>query len=356
MTADGLEARYRRLLRWYPADHRARHRDEMLGVLMAAAEPGRDRPGLGDSADLLMGATRIRLRPGRALSDRAGWRDTLAVFSLGGPVLMLAATIIAWLGGLVWSYLGHGAGLMLRLDVADSAYGKLEGAHPAVATVMWLLLVSQGIVTVLALAGLRRCAAVAAALYVLYFGRYLVIEWTFPGAYLGIAVLMPLQFVAPLTSLVALLASEGPRRGRKLMQRRHWAYLAAGSLVGAALIEQLNIFVIDDLAAQSVFYLFAVAATAAVALALVAAWLSSAHGKRLAVAFGVVAFSAFLQAAQQYLIPGPGGLTAANLLLPGCEVLALCVLAGIIYRTWRRGSRSPAVRATALPDSRRQPH
>ena len=51
MTSAGLEIRYRRLLRWYPAARQ----DEMLGVLMAGAEPGRNRPGLAESADLLLG-------------------------------------------------------------------------------------------------------------------------------------------------------------------------------------------------------------------------------------------------------------------------------------------------------------
>jgi hypothetical protein len=39
-AAGGLEARYRRLLRWYPPSYRGRHEDEILGVLMAAARPG----------------------------------------------------------------------------------------------------------------------------------------------------------------------------------------------------------------------------------------------------------------------------------------------------------------------------
>jgi hypothetical protein len=37
MGPAGLEGRYRRLLRWYPAGHRAVHQEEMLGVLMAGA-------------------------------------------------------------------------------------------------------------------------------------------------------------------------------------------------------------------------------------------------------------------------------------------------------------------------------
>jgi hypothetical protein len=54
----------------------------------------------------------------------------------------------------------------------------------------------------------------------------------------------PLLLVdAPLASLAALLASAGPRRGRQLMRRRHWVYLAAGSAGGAALTLRLSIFV-----------------------------------------------------------------------------------------------------------------
>jgi hypothetical protein len=35
-----LERRYRLLLRCYPPSHRAAHREEMLGVLLATARPG----------------------------------------------------------------------------------------------------------------------------------------------------------------------------------------------------------------------------------------------------------------------------------------------------------------------------
>ena len=39
-----LERRYRRLLRLYPRDFRARRTDEMIGVLMASAAAGQNRP------------------------------------------------------------------------------------------------------------------------------------------------------------------------------------------------------------------------------------------------------------------------------------------------------------------------
>jgi hypothetical protein len=334
MAASGIEDRYRRLLRWYPADHRAFHRDEMLGVLMAAAEPGRDRPRVSESADLLMGAARIRLRPGRALSDRNGWRDTLAVYSLAGPVLLVAGTFLSFLSAEAWSTLGQPGELTLSLGpIANGAFENVESAHPLIGTLLWLLLAGQGIVAVLALAGRRRDAAVAAALYVLYFGSYVVINAAEWPLFRGFSQELPLLLVAPLTTLVALLASAGPKRGRELMRRRHWAYLAAGSLVGAALMWRLNVFAL--FAQAWLLHLFDASAAGAVVLALVLVWLSSAHGKRLAVLFGVLSFAALLQLAESYF-DGPGGLAAANVVAPASEALVICVLAAIVYRTLRR--------------------
>ena len=71
MAPAGLETRYRRLLRWFPAEHRAVHQEEMLGVLMAGAEPGRTRPGRAESADLLLGASACG-RAGRSATGPAG--------------------------------------------------------------------------------------------------------------------------------------------------------------------------------------------------------------------------------------------------------------------------------------------
>jgi hypothetical protein len=54
-TAD-LERRYRRLLKCFPARYRHEHEQEILSVLMAGAADGQRRPGLADSADLVMSA------------------------------------------------------------------------------------------------------------------------------------------------------------------------------------------------------------------------------------------------------------------------------------------------------------
>jgi hypothetical protein len=78
-----LEDRYRRLLALY----RAVHGEEMFGVLMTAA-PGQRSPGRAESAALVLGAIRIRLRPGRAAPYRY-WQDALAV--LIAAILELAS-------------------------------------------------------------------------------------------------------------------------------------------------------------------------------------------------------------------------------------------------------------------------
>jgi hypothetical protein len=56
------------------------------------------------------------------------------------------------------------------------------------------------------------------------------------------------------------------------------------------------------------------------------------HGDEM---LGVLAFSASLELVETYF-SGPSGLVAANVVVPACEALVLCVLAAIVYRTWRR--------------------
>ncbi len=160
MTAAGLEARYRRLLRWYPAEHRAVHDQEMLGVLMSGSEPDQDRPGLAESANLLLGALRIRLRPGRTLSDRDGWRDALAVFSVAAPLLAFAAALVPWLV----IYLGQISQGQGGLQLEQSGlYFNFCIVHPFIGTAIWLAVSGQGLAVLLVLAGLRRMAVLAEA-------------------------------------------------------------------------------------------------------------------------------------------------------------------------------------------------
>jgi hypothetical protein len=64
--------RTRGLLAIYPAEHRRKHQDEMLGVLMTGAHAGQHGPGLRDTSNLIWGAT---LRVGSPISGALARAD-----------------------------------------------------------------------------------------------------------------------------------------------------------------------------------------------------------------------------------------------------------------------------------------
>ncbi|HTZ28394.1 MAG TPA: hypothetical protein VMC83_30635 [Streptosporangiaceae bacterium] len=329
MASAGLEIRYRRLLRWYPAAHRSVHQDEMLGVLMAGAEPGRNRPRLAESADLLLGAARIRLRSGRALSDGQGWRDALAVYSVATPLLVLISTLIGSLAAELEGRHGIGAFSLMPpgLDLVQ---------QPLILATIWLGVGSQALVAVLALLGLRRWAAAAAAISALYLGTTAVLSLYTPlSVGIPISVLyIPFALVAPISETVALLVSPGPRRGMQLMRRRDWALLAAGSVVTAALTRSFG-YALFSLGGESLRAIASLLTVLVVALLLLALWLSSPHGKRLALLFGVLAYGLLLV---NGFIDGSGAWGADTVDGAVGQVLVILLLAAVIYRTWRRST------------------
>lgn len=342
MGAAGLEIRYRRLLRWYPAGHRALHQEEMLGVLMAGAGPGRSRPRPAESADLLLGAARIRLRPGRALSDGPGWRDALAVYSIAAPLLVLASALISLIG-----WLAAGGSARTGLDELSVMPAVAVGGHLPAITPAWVAIGGQGLVAALAVLGLRRWAAAAAAISALYPGITAVpplLAHTQPSVGIPISLLyVPFALLAPISETVALLASPGPRRGRQLMRRRAWLVLAAGSALAAALTRNLGWVL--SLGRESLHRNASLLAVLVVVLLLLALWLTSAPGKRLALLFGVLAYGLLLT---DGLIDGSGPFEAATINGSAGQVLVACVLTAVAYRTWRR-SRSAAGASNQSP-------
>jgi hypothetical protein len=92
-----LERGYRRILAWYPRSFRADSEDEILAVLLAAAEEGQTRVGLAQTWDLVRGALRMWLWPAapRPRSVRVAVKLMLA-----GAAAELAAmiTVIATFG------------------------------------------------------------------------------------------------------------------------------------------------------------------------------------------------------------------------------------------------------------------
>ncbi len=85
----GLERRYRRLLAWYPAQHRHAHGEEMIGVLLASARDGQRRPRRSDALDLAFGGLRIRIRAILAGQFDRSFTDALAVYSIAAPVMWM---------------------------------------------------------------------------------------------------------------------------------------------------------------------------------------------------------------------------------------------------------------------------
>ncbi|GGL44940.1 hypothetical protein [Planomonospora parontospora] len=139
----GLEDRYRVLFAWYPAEHRARHEEEMIAVLLASARPGQTRPGLRDAADLLLGAVRIRLRHAFGPGSAPLWRDALNAAAVVAPLSLLVTG------------LGSAAGLL----------ASASGLPPSYTVVQLAFLLPQALIVVLALRGPRWGAAACAWLW-----------------------------------------------------------------------------------------------------------------------------------------------------------------------------------------------
>jgi hypothetical protein len=140
-----LTERYRRLLAWYPREHRERHGEEMLSVLLAGAGE-RTRPGRREISDLLRGALRLHLRRVVGVDGGIDHRDVLAIVSLLGPVVLLAgaAPVLDQLAGRLRS----GSPWSWQSEITDIPHAPVWG--------VWL------VVAVLSLARMRRAAAVGA--------------------------------------------------------------------------------------------------------------------------------------------------------------------------------------------------
>jgi hypothetical protein len=110
-----LERGYRRLLALYPARYRRVHEEEMLAVLMTAAAEGQHRPGLAETADLIIGGLRVRYQALRG--GVPGWRRALALIS--------AATLLGLLAGIPF------ASINPPLPSADATVRLAAPASPA---------------------------------------------------------------------------------------------------------------------------------------------------------------------------------------------------------------------------------
>jgi hypothetical protein len=217
-----LELRYRRLLRLYPRDFRARRTDEMIGVLMASAADGQDRPARGDVRDIVRGSLRERLR-----GPRGGWPFALSAFALVAPLFLVLTDILQ----VAFPYSEGQAAVRSRISVlgarkvpaADTLPSGLVPQHvgglqflsqPA----FLVLLAGHLIVAAAVLAGLRRTAL--AALVIAAMADYK--KWTaFQVFHPGAGTIMFLTIAVFLLEAIALAAAD-PRAARR---REGWQHI-----------------------------------------------------------------------------------------------------------------------------------
>lgn len=219
-----LEMRYRRLLSWYPSDHRKAHEDEMVGVLLATAEDGRGRPDTRTVLDLILGGVRLHAR--RVFGSRE-WRRALPVLQVTAPLMMLvvAGTIsqIAW-----WS-------------------------HTPIA---WVWAVGWLAVPALAVFRLRRTAAITA--WVVLAADLASLVFPDSGGTATAAVgLNAYRLLIVAVAAAALSIPPDPSNGAELRGRHRWLIpggLAAAGVIGAVMNDPL--WTLDDPRALMAFIAF----------------------------------------------------------------------------------------------------
>ncbi len=123
-----LERRYRRLLACYPAAFRREHEQEMLSVLMTAAEQGQRWPRPAELADLLRGAGSMRLRS----RLRRSWAWEYRHRRVMVPVRVLIGIWLLALTGILYGYgVGGWWGLLLVPAAALHFYvAHRSRSHP----------------------------------------------------------------------------------------------------------------------------------------------------------------------------------------------------------------------------------
>lgn len=212
--AGSLERSYRRLLACYPPQHRRAHGEEMLGVLVTAAAAGQRRATWRETADPLRGATRIWLAPRCPSTAEPGWRDALAVVSLGLPLIMALKPV------------AETAALEAAI-YPQRIYASFTGG------VVSFSALSPGLVILLVVLRLRRTAAVVT----LVLTAELLVA-ALAGAEHGLAATDPGSVIAFMTfgyavETVALACSAGPRRGLRLLTARGVAVAVTGTVAVA---------------------------------------------------------------------------------------------------------------------------
>ena len=234
-TVGGLEGSYRRLLRWYPSSYRTRHEEEILGVLMDAAQPGQRRPGARESVDLLWSALKIRIRMTLRGADSQAWQAALTLVGVLLPLLMLLLKLTEFLDRGAQYGFGTPADLLIGAYGEPGSYARSFQLNPHsvaltgnVSDALTAGPLPALILAVLVCLGWRRAATVFAAFV--------------PLAFLGIALTNGYALLAGprkdvtlyaygLEALI-LLAAPGTARGWRALRWQPSALLATATVAG----------------------------------------------------------------------------------------------------------------------------
>jgi hypothetical protein len=132
----GLERGYRRLLAFYPRVFRHENEQEVLAVLMAGARQGQRRPTVTEALDLIRGAVRMWLHPGRSRPRAVS--AAVRLMYLGAGLELPAVLTVALTAGRVRSAIAqahsaaHWHALLAQIVVIE------VGAPIMVAMWLWL--------------------------------------------------------------------------------------------------------------------------------------------------------------------------------------------------------------------------
>lgn len=174
----------------------------MLGVLVAAADPGRRRPRLREIADLVRGGLAVRARRAVAHYRSEEWRDALTLVGLLGPLALLAG-LVRYAGDVVYY-------MIVFLGVEEGR----DWVHVLLTAPVWA---ACGATAVCALLGWRRSAAICAlSTAALAAATTPLVAFRFGASRFPSAGFAAMALLA-LLSAAALTWSAGPARAQSLL-------------------------------------------------------------------------------------------------------------------------------------------
>jgi hypothetical protein len=134
----GLERGYRRVLAWYPKAFRQENEQEILAVLLASAEEGQRRIGLGESAALIRGALRMRLRP--AVRPPRAVEAAVRLMCAGALAELAAVITMIVTAARVRAALATAPGLTAAQYHAAASMLTFREVSAVIAVAVWLLM------------------------------------------------------------------------------------------------------------------------------------------------------------------------------------------------------------------------